>query len=194
VSRHPLQSVSRVKKTDETPNTRKTTMAKTDAYETMGLRRTLHPRVEIRTDCDGQILVFIPQYHAEWSEVAGTLGAEWLPGIREYGFPSGTDASRVEAALTQVFGAEWDRVDGPNTLPPVESPFAGLVVRGETYPIRDELRAIGFRWDPNAREWHLGETVSEQADALVRDLLDRRARGALKAIEIGDYFDPPTRR
>lgn len=49
-----------------------------------------------------------------------------------------------------------------------------VAIRGNTYPVRSELRAIGGRWDPQGKAWMVPETVADRARQLV-DAAPRQA-------------------
>lgn len=45
--------------------------------------------------------------------------------------------------------------------------MAMVVISGETYPVREGLRALGGRWDPNRKCWEVPAARATEARALV---------------------------
>ncbi len=41
------------------------------------------------------------------------------------------------------------------------------LITGNTYPVRDQLKAMGCRWNAAAKAWEAPESVAEKAAALV---------------------------
>jgi hypothetical protein len=41
-------------------------------------------------------------------------------------------------------------------------------VRGRTFPVKDALKAIGARWDPNTKLWSVPQSKLAQAEDIVR--------------------------
>lgn len=42
-----------------------------------------------------------------------------------------------------------------------------IAITGNTYPVKDQLKALGARWNPDAKAWMVAEDKAEQARALV---------------------------
>jgi len=42
-----------------------------------------------------------------------------------------------------------------------------VAITGNTYPVKDQLKALGARWNPDAKAWMVSEDKAEQARALV---------------------------
>jgi hypothetical protein len=42
-----------------------------------------------------------------------------------------------------------------------------VLITGNTYPVKDSLRALGGRWDPSAKGWRVPSDRAEQARSLV---------------------------
>lgn len=42
-----------------------------------------------------------------------------------------------------------------------------VYITGNTYPVKDQLKALGARWDPNARAWMIDSSKAAQAKAIV---------------------------
>lgn len=42
-----------------------------------------------------------------------------------------------------------------------------VLVTGNTYPVKDALRSLGGRWDPDAKGWRVPADRAAQAQALV---------------------------
>jgi len=51
----------------------------------------------------------------------------------------------------------------------VTSPDAKMMlITGGTYPVKDRLKALGARWDGDARGWRIPENMSDEARRIVR--------------------------
>jgi Domain of unknown function (DUF5710) len=48
------------------------------------------------------------------------------------------------------------------------------LVRGNCYPVREELKDLGARWDRETQSWYVAPERLREAEALVED---QRARG-----------------
>lgn len=42
-----------------------------------------------------------------------------------------------------------------------------VLITGNTYPVKEQLKALGGRWDPEARGWHVSEDKALEARTLV---------------------------
>ena len=42
-----------------------------------------------------------------------------------------------------------------------------MIITGNTYPVKDKLKALGGRWNTEAKGWDVPETNVEKAQALV---------------------------
>ncbi len=42
-----------------------------------------------------------------------------------------------------------------------------VLVTGNTYPVKDALKALGGKWDASAKGWRIPEDKAEEANALV---------------------------
>jgi hypothetical protein len=42
-----------------------------------------------------------------------------------------------------------------------------VTITGNTYPVKDKLRAIGGRWNPAAQGWDVDESKADEARAIV---------------------------
>jgi len=45
--------------------------------------------------------------------------------------------------------------------------MAQVAIRGNTYPVKEQLKALGARWDAAAKVWRIDESKSAQAQAVV---------------------------
>lgn len=41
------------------------------------------------------------------------------------------------------------------------------IITGNTYPVRAELRALGGKWNPDAKAWEMPDDKADQARAIV---------------------------
>lgn len=41
------------------------------------------------------------------------------------------------------------------------------LIKGNTYPVRDQLKAMGAKWSPDNRAWLISDSLSEQARKIV---------------------------
>ena len=48
-------------------------------------------------------------------------------------------------------------------------------ITGNTYPVRDQLKALGGKWDPVAKGWVVSDEVADQARALVNGTVGKSA-------------------
>ena len=46
-------------------------------------------------------------------------------------------------------------------------PEKWVIISGSTYPVKDQIRALGGRWDSGARCWRVPEGRAEEARKLV---------------------------
>ena len=62
-----------------------------------------------------------------------------------------------------------DSIDGPTyTSERMEiQQVEWIEVRGNTYPVREQLKALGARWDATARVWRVPAEKAAEAQALV---------------------------
>ena len=51
-----------------------------------------------------------------------------------------------------------------------------VLITGNTYPVKDQLRALGGRWDPGTKGWRVPAAKAAEARALV-GVPARRHRG-----------------
>ena len=84
--------------------------------------------------------------------------------------------------------------------------LSDLVIRGETFPFREELKRHGFQWNPDRNQWESGwgldgdvsgpmvwmgrpESMPDgpAAEEFVRVLKDGCNRGTVDGIEVGYY-------
>ena len=42
-----------------------------------------------------------------------------------------------------------------------------VAITGNTYPVRDQLKSMGARWNPDAKAWMIDPGKAEQAKAIV---------------------------
>lgn len=56
-----------------------------------------------------------------------------------------------------------------------------IYVRGNTFPIKDSLRAVGAKWDPEAKAWWAGSGKRGDLEALVAKIGTRSAEGEREA-------------
>jgi hypothetical protein len=42
-----------------------------------------------------------------------------------------------------------------------------VLITGNTYPVKDKIKALGGHWDANAKGWQVPETAAQQAKLLV---------------------------
>lgn len=57
-----------------------------------------------------------------------------------------------------------------------------VLIVGKTYPVRDKLRALGGKWDPQAKGWRVPAASARAAQALVTD-----SRGKRTGCSCGSY-------
>jgi len=55
-----------------------------------------------------------------------------------------------------------------------------VAVTGNTFPVRDQLKALGGRWDADARVWQVPESQAEAARALVANAPAAPRRGGIR--------------
>ena len=48
------------------------------------------------------------------------------------------------------------------------------LITGNTYPVKGEIKALGGKWDPEAKGWRVPETRAAEAQALVAGAAPRR--------------------
>ena len=53
-----------------------------------------------------------------------------------------------------------------------------VLITGNTYPVKDALRAIGGRWDAKAKGWRVPTEKADEARRLVDDSSGRKSNGA----------------
>lgn len=53
------------------------------------------------------------------------------------------------------------------------------LITGNTYPVKDQLRALGGRWDARRRGWEVPEDRATEARALVERPAPKASRNAL---------------
>lgn len=44
---------------------------------------------------------------------------------------------------------------------------------GNTYPVKEELKRIGARWDPKAWAWHVAESRVQEANRIINGEIER---------------------
>lgn len=71
------------------------------------------------------------------------LGARWDAEQKAWAVPS----DRAEEARAIVAGA------GPKTPAPAVSSEGWHIVPGNTYPVKDQLKSLGARWDSGRKAW-----------------------------------------
>lgn len=88
--------------------------------------------------------------------------AEYMP----YGSPVRQTAWHTERLAAMLCGA----IDGDFTAipkPPRPKPVARISIYGETYPVREELKALGGRWDRRAGSWRVPVDRAEEARKII---------------------------
>lgn len=68
-------------------------------------------------------------------------------------------------ALTSILGAVSGSGKTAAVLPP--GAFPPVVVQGNTFPVKDQLKALGGKWDPVSRAWTVPADKAAEAQALV---------------------------
>jgi hypothetical protein len=64
-----------------------------------------------------------------------------------------------------------------------------VLVKGNTYPHRGQLRAMGGRWDPTVKGWRMPASVAEKALALVSGDPSPAQRGRPTGCACGSRVD-----
>ncbi|MDG1988899.1 MAG: glycosyltransferase family 4 protein [Acidimicrobiales bacterium] len=103
-------------------------------------------------------------------ELAHLLAAARCPVIRQ---PAASRADLYAAADVVAFPSTWEGFGNP----PVEAALARRPATIGTYPVADELRALGFRWFDAAEPGPLVAWLTAPADQQV-ELLDHNQRVA----------------
>jgi hypothetical protein len=108
----------------------------------------------------------------ENTQIERAPAAPFVPEFPDYPWPDDTDAPELsEFAPDDEPEPEPEREPMPVSVPPVPQPKPVQAVRppvrvtGNTYPVRDQLRAIGGRWNKAARAW---EVPADRADEAAR--------------------------
>lgn len=69
-----------------------------------------------------------------------------------------------------------------------------IAVEGETYPIKDEIKKLGFRWDSGRKRWisNFNEIKLRKIIELAQNYIDNhpRAKGLVQCRRCGDWFKP----
>lgn len=60
---------------------------------------------------------------------------------------------------------------------------ARVLITGNTYPVKDQIKAMGGRWDPVARGWTVVARKADEARALVAAAQIRAEKANSKVIE-----------
>jgi hypothetical protein len=55
------------------------------------------------------------------------------------------------------------------------------LITGNTYPVKDQLRSMGGRWDASAKGWRVPASVADEARRLVSGETERRAKSPAKS-------------
>lgn len=91
---------------------------------------------------------------AKFASVCPCCGARIVPGTKvEWSKGSPAKHAKCPSAATPV--------DAPSGEPAI------VVVDGNTYPVREQLRALGCRWDASSQVWMAQPSKAAQARALV---------------------------
>lgn len=61
-----------------------------------------------------------------------------------------------------------------------------MIITGNTYPVRDKLKALGGRWNANAKGWDVPSEKASEAKALVENApVEKRELSRTDIIAIG---------
>jgi hypothetical protein len=55
----------------------------------------------------------------------------------------------------------------PHPIPLPARKNATVLITGNTYPVKDQIKALGGKWDPDAKGWRVSADKEEAAKALV---------------------------
>lgn len=53
-----------------------------------------------------------------------------------------------------------------------------IAITGNTYPVKDQLRALGAKWNPDKKVWMIADDKAEQAKAIVASAPAKSASGS----------------
>ncbi len=59
---------------------------------------------------------------------------------------------------------------------PVKGVVTAVLITGNTYPVKNQLKALGGRWNKQGQGWVVPVAVAAQAQALVDNAPEREAR------------------
>ncbi len=59
---------------------------------------------------------------------------------------------------------------------PVKGVVTAVLITGNTYPVKEEIKALGGRWNKQGQGWVVPVAVAAQAQALVDNAPEREAR------------------
>lgn len=62
-----------------------------------------------------------------------------------------------------------------------------VAITGNTYPVKDQIKALGGRWNADAKAWMVPEDKADQARALVSGAPKQRYRGHYDANKFNGY-------
>jgi hypothetical protein len=129
---------------------------------------------------DGQALVAIPGNTYPVREELKALGATWDKEGRTWRIapeklalaravvenqgkaaPETHLAAKREAALNTTIDSLTDPFEEEASGPPL------VAITGNTYPVKDALKAIGATWNTEKRTWMIAEKKAEYARAIV---------------------------
>jgi hypothetical protein len=110
--------------------------------------------------------------------------------------PDATTKQTKQAAYANVYGGagtyRFPHAPPPPPPPPPD-PFLGLApILGNTYPIKDEIKKLGGKWDKTRRIWYIDPTMMPRIYSLLsqvpspKPVTPKPARGARPNISIDD--------
>lgn len=68
--------------------------------------------------------------------------------------------------LDEIKQANHNEEDFPRNARP-ERKTKMIAITGNTYPVKDQLKALGARWNPDQKAWMVSEDKAEQARQIV---------------------------
>jgi hypothetical protein len=93
-----------------------------------------------------------------------SAGAHWDPDVKAWWMGT-SNRAEAEAVLDKITAQQASLVAAEASLPPISGPLVD--VGGNTYPVRDQLRAIGGQWDAARKVWRVPESRLAHAQKLV---------------------------
>lgn len=132
----------------------------------------------MRLETSGQRIYFRDASFAAKDELK-RAGARWDPDSKAW-WMGAAKRSAAEALVARLDSAARAL---EASLPPASG---GMVeVSGNTYPVRDRLRALGGEWDGQVKVWRVPESRLPQATALVASAPPKDAYRPTKCRQCG---------